>query len=115
MRTDRGKVGRFGAGRPSAHLSWPGNGPGILWFEDGRAIDPTDLPVHASLAKRLGAWRNPYQEDTVAPDGPVDNIWLRHGRSLLAELRVKPLAPQLARERSQSSRPSDTCLAPIRS
>ncbi len=37
----------------------------------------------------------------MAPDGPVDNIWLRHGRSLLPELRVKPLAPQLARERSQ--------------
>lgn len=66
---------------------WPDYGPGPLWGEDGKSVDPTSLGVDPDLVERVAAWNAAYGEHKVPLDGPGDSTWLHEGRQLLREIR----------------------------
>jgi hypothetical protein len=67
---------------------WPDYGPGPLWTDDGKPVDPSSLGVGPGLVEKVAAWNAAYEENRVPIDGPGDSAWLRHGRQLLHEIRA---------------------------
>lgn len=66
---------------------WPDYGPGPLWTEDGRSVDPRALGLPEILAERLVAWNARYEEDRIPVEGDGDADWLAEGTALLHDVR----------------------------
>lgn len=66
---------------------WPDYGPGPLWNDNGKPIDPESLGISPDLAERVRLWNSRYEEGRIPLDGPGAAAWLAEGVGLLRQLR----------------------------
>lgn len=66
---------------------WPDYGPGPLWTDGGKPVDPRTLGLSELLTERLTRWNAGYTEDRIPTEADGDAIWLAEGAALLSDVR----------------------------